>query len=110
MADIELLDEIVEWLATLNGSEYERVVVLIDRLGDLGSRARMPLSRSLGQGLFELRFSLGSNSQRITYRFARGDRIILLTTFQKQRMNERTEIERARRIADADAMEDPRKG
>lgn len=110
MTDIELLDEIVEWLATLNGPEYERVVVLIDRLSDLGSRARMPLSRSLGQGLFELRISLGSNSQRITYRFARGDRIILLTTFQKQRMNERTEIERARRIAAADAVKDPRKG
>jgi putative component of toxin-antitoxin plasmid stabilization module len=107
VADIELLDEIVEWLAALSDAEYERAVVLIDRLAELGSRARMPFSRSLGQGLFELRFSLGSNSQRITYRFAKGDRIVLLTTFHKQRMNERTEIDRARRIAEADASERP---
>jgi putative component of toxin-antitoxin plasmid stabilization module len=107
VADIELLDEIVEWLAALSDPEYERAVVLIDRLGELGSRARMPFSRSLGQGLFELRFSLGSNSQRLTYRFAKDDRIVLLTTFHKQRMNERTEIDRARRVAAADASERP---
>ena len=54
MADIELLDEIVDWLGTLNSQDYERVVVLIDRLADVGSRARMPFSRSLGGGLFEM--------------------------------------------------------
>ena len=105
MADIELLDEIVDWLGTLNSQDYVRVVVLIDRLADVGSRARMPFSRSLGGGLFEMRFSLGSNAQRITYRFAKGNRIVLLTTFHKQRMNERTEIQRARRVAAADLGE-----
>lgn len=105
MADIELLDEIVDWLGTLNSQDYERVVVLIDRLADVGSRARMPFSRSLGGGLFEMRFSLGSNAHRITYRFAKGNRIVLLTTFHKQRMNERTEIQRARRVAAADLGE-----
>ena len=107
MADIELLDEIVGWLGALNRQDYERVVVLIDRLADQGSRVRMPFSRSLGSGLFELRFSLGPNSQRITYRFVEGDRIVLLTTFHKQRLNERTEIGRARRVAAADAAENP---
>ncbi|MCX6415654.1 MAG: hypothetical protein NTU77_13825 [Actinobacteria bacterium] len=52
MAEVELLDEIVEWLATLSEQEHDRVVVLVDRLADLGSRARMPFSRSLGEGLF----------------------------------------------------------
>lgn len=105
MADIELLDEIVDWLGTLNSQDYERVVVLIDRLADVGSRARMPFSRSLGGGLFEMRFALGANAQRITYWFAKGNCIVLLTTFHKQRMNERTEIERARRVAAADLGE-----
>jgi hypothetical protein len=36
-------------------------------------------------------------AQRITYFFATGDRIVLLTVFRKQRMNERNEVARARR-------------
>lgn len=89
---------------SLGDVEWERVVVVIDRLATLGPSARMPLSRSLGDGLFELRFALGSTSRRITYRFTRDDRIILLTTFRKQRNNERTEVDRARRAA-ADCAE-----
>ncbi|HEX5947880.1 MAG TPA: helix-turn-helix transcriptional regulator [Acidimicrobiales bacterium] len=37
---------------TLDDSEWHRTVVVIDRLAELGSAARMPLSRSLGEGLF----------------------------------------------------------
>jgi len=59
----------------------------------------MPFSRSLGEGLFEVRFSLGSTSRRITCRFTKDGRIILLTTFRKQRNNERAEVTRARKIA-----------
>jgi hypothetical protein len=40
----------------------------------------MPLSRSLGDGLFELRFALASTARRITYRFTNDGRIVLLTT------------------------------
>ncbi len=105
MAEVELLDEIVEWLGTLSEQEHDRVVV--DRLADLGSRARMPFSRSLGQELFELRFSLGPTARRMTYRFTKDGRIVLLTTFRKQRNNERAEIERARKQAVADATSNP---
>jgi putative component of toxin-antitoxin plasmid stabilization module len=56
---------------------------------------RMPHSRSLGNGLFELRFSLGRNAQRISFFFPGDRRIVLLTTFHKQRSNERLEVERA---------------
>lgn len=72
----------------------------VDRLAGLGSRARMPLSRSLGDGLFELRFTLGPTARRISYRFTRDGRIILLTTFRKQRNNERAEVGRARKAAE----------
>ncbi|HEX5542521.1 MAG TPA: type II toxin-antitoxin system RelE/ParE family toxin [Micromonospora sp.] len=99
MADVELHDEVVDWLATLSDAEWERVAVIVDRLADLGSQARMPLSRSLGDGLFELRFSLGPTARRITYRFTMDGRIIMLTTFRKQRQNERNEIDRARKAA-----------
>jgi len=57
---VELHDEIVEWMASLEESEWDRTVVTIDRLAGLGSHARMPFSRALGNGLFEVRFTLGS--------------------------------------------------
>lgn len=107
MADVELHDEVVDWLDSLDDDEWDRTVVVIDRLAVFGSSARMPLSRSLGEGLFELRFTLGRTARRITYRFAKDGRIVLLTTFRKQRDNERTEIARARKIAEDCARTNP---
>lgn len=96
---MELHDEVLRWLETLSDEEWQRVVVIVDRLAEIGPQARMPLSRSLGEGLFELRFALGSTARRITYRFTSDRRIILLTTFRKQRDNERHEVDRARTAA-----------
>lgn len=89
VAETELHEEVRDWVASLDETEWARVAVVIDRLVDLGSSARMPLSRSLGEGLFEMRFALGPTARRITYRFTKDGRIILLTTFRKQRNNER---------------------
>jgi len=100
VSELELHNEVVEWIDSLDDSEWDRTVVVIDRLVALGSSARMPLSRSLGEGLFELRFTLGPTARRITYRCTKDGRIILLTTFRTQRNNERTEIDRARRAAE----------
>jgi putative component of toxin-antitoxin plasmid stabilization module len=100
VAEIELHDEVVAWASDLDENEWERTVVVIDRLALLGASARMPMSKALGDGLFELRFSLGSTGRRITYRFSSNGRIVLLTTFRKQRSNERTEIARARKAAE----------
>lgn len=105
--EVELHDEVVGWLDTLTDQEWDRVVVIVDRLAAMGSQARMPLSRSLGEGLFELRFTLGPTARRITYRFTKDGRIILLTTFRKQRNNERDEINRARRVAAECALRYP---
>ena len=80
---------------------------MIDRLVVLASTARMPLSRSLGEGLFELRFTLGPTARRITYRFTKDGRIVLLTTFRKHRNNERAETARARRAAEDCARTNP---
>lgn len=107
MAAVELHDEIVDWMDCLNDDEWDRTVVVIDRLAAFGSSARMPLSRSLGDGLFELRFTLGATARRITYRFTEDGRVVLLTTFRKQRNNERTEIARARKAAEDCARRNP---
>ena len=105
--EVEAHDEVVEWLLGLSSDEWDRVAVVIDRLAQLAQRARMPLSRSLGDGLFELRFSLGPTARRITYRFTSDGRIVLLTTFRKQRDNERAEVARARQAAQDCAKNDP---
>jgi putative component of toxin-antitoxin plasmid stabilization module len=105
--ELELHDEIVEWMDTLDAKEWTRTVVVIDRLATLGSTARMPLSKSLGDGLFELRLTLGPTARRITYRFTKDGRIILLMTFRKQRNNERNEIDRARKAAESCAEQNP---
>ena len=107
VSEIELHDEITQWIDSLDDAEWDRTVVVIDRLATLGSSARMPLSRSLGDGLFELRFALGPTARRITYRFTKDGRIILLTTFRKQRQNERAEIARARKAAEDCARAEP---
>jgi putative component of toxin-antitoxin plasmid stabilization module len=57
----------------------------------------MPRSQSLGDGLFELRFDLAQKAQRISFFFPGGKRVVMLTTFRKQRQNERAEVTRARR-------------
>lgn len=107
MGELELHDEIVDWMASLDDTEWDRTVVVIDHLAALGSSARMPLSKSLGDGLFELRFMLGPTARRITYRFTEDGRIILPTTFRKQRNNERNEITRARKAAEDCAEQYP---
>lgn len=107
MVAVELHDEIVEWMDSLDDDEWDRTVVVIDRLADLGSAARMPLSKGLGDGLFELRFTLGPTARRITYRFTKDGRVVLLTTFRKQRNNERNEIARARKVAEDCARRNP---
>lgn len=94
-------------MATLDADQWDRTVVVIDRLASLGPAARMPLSRSLGDGLFELRFTLGPTARRVTYRFTKDGRVVLLTTFRKQRNNERTEVARARKAAEDCARRNP---
>jgi phage-related protein len=99
VSEVELHDEVAHWLVGLDDDEWDRAVVVVDRLAELGPAARMPLSRALGEGLYELRFSLTRTARRITYRFTKDGRIVLLTTFRKQRQNERTEVTRARKVA-----------
>jgi hypothetical protein len=107
VVEIELHTEVSKWIGTLSQSEWDRVFVVVERLAFDGSAARMPYSRALGVGLFELRFTLGSTARRITYRFTIDQRIILLTTFRKQRNNESAEIVRARIVASDCARRNP---
>ena len=96
MWSVELEPEVEEWLDTLSTIEFATVLPHIERLADRGSALRMPASRPLGDGLFELRFDMSNAAWRIPFFFVPERRIVLLTVFRKQRMNERQEITRAR--------------
>ncbi len=94
--EVELEPEVADWLASLDVRAFEVAEAHIDLLAEYGSALRMPHSRTLGEGLFELRFDLNRRSWRIAYWFAAQKTLVLLTVFHKQRNNERHEVARAR--------------
>jgi hypothetical protein len=96
MWEVELEPEVEEWLDEITLTEFASVLPHIERLAERGNALRMPASRALGDGLFELRFDLNRVAWRITFYFGGAQRIVLLTVFRKQRMNERQEVKRAR--------------
>jgi phage-related protein len=94
---VEMELEVEQWLEKLSAKQFASAAARIDFLGEFGTAVRMPRSRVLGAGLFELRFDVDRSARRITYFFPGDNRIVLLTVFRKQRQNERAEVERARR-------------
>ncbi|MFN8022235.1 MAG: type II toxin-antitoxin system RelE/ParE family toxin [Acidimicrobiales bacterium] len=96
MWSVELEPEVEQWMGDLSPHDFAVVLPHVERLAERGNLLRMPASRALGDGLFELRFDVLRVAWRITYFFATGRRIVLLTVFHKQRQNERAEVQRAR--------------
>ncbi|EGE39347.2 MULTISPECIES: type II toxin-antitoxin system RelE/ParE family toxin [Actinomyces] len=94
---IEFSEEVRIWYAGLTPTGKASTDRVLERLALQGNMLRMPHSRPLGDGLHELRFSCENVNRRITYVFDPDRRVVTLTTFRKQRQNERTEVLRARR-------------
>lgn len=63
-----------------------------------GHLLRMPHSKPLAEGIYELRFTCERTARRITYVLDSERQAITLPTFRKQRNNERREVLRARRM------------
>lgn len=93
---VELEPEVKQWLEQLRPKDFAAVLPHVERLAQRGNQLRMPASKPLGDGLFELRFDMARTAWRMPFFFASNRRIVLLTVFRKQRMNERQEIIRAR--------------
>jgi phage-related protein len=68
------------FIESLTLDERAALRARISFLGEIGNRAREPLSKSLGGGLFELR----AKASRIFYCFKPGGRIVLLHGFMKK--------------------------
>ncbi len=96
MWTVELEPEVEKWMLALPMSQFSLVLPLVERLAEIGNHMSFPHLKSLGAGLFELRFNNANQTWRITYYFTNDRRIVLLTVFAKQRLNERHQIQRAR--------------
>jgi len=92
---VEVEAEVETWLSGLAAADF-RVGAghrPARRAGRGSADAALPQPRL---GLKELRFDCGGGARPITYWIDAERRISLLTTFRKQRDNERTEVSRAR--------------
>lgn len=100
--------EVADWYRKLKPADRRLTDKMLDKLRSMGNPLRMQHSRSLGDGLFELRFSIqqATVDQRITYMFRPEQRIITLTAFRKTKNNERQEVARARQAKDDYEKED----
>ncbi|MCB0885766.1 MAG: type II toxin-antitoxin system RelE/ParE family toxin [Propionibacteriaceae bacterium] len=94
---VEFSDEVRSWYQGLSPAGKAATDRVIGRLASQGNMLRMPHSRALDGGLYELRFHCENVNRRITYVFDPDRRAVTLTTFRKQQQNERAEILRARR-------------
>jgi hypothetical protein len=93
--EVELEPEVADWYLSLEPNDRDIVAVHVELLGEFGHLLRMPHSKPLGGGLFELRFMMSRRAWRITY-WHRPDRVaVLLTVFHKRRNNETREVKRA---------------
>ena len=97
MWTVEHSCEVGDWVESLSAEQLAVARSRVELLAERGNQLRLPHSRPLGGGLFELRFNLGRRAWRITYCFGGGRRIMLLTVFRKQRQTERMQLQRARR-------------
>ena len=61
-----------------------KLIGLLEVLEEKGNTLREPYSKSLGDGIFELRCNVGNNITRIMYFFYYGDKIILTNGFVKK--------------------------
>ena len=93
---VEISPEIETWYALLKSKDKAMADRAFDRLAQHGPALRMPHARPLGEGPCELRFTCEGTARRVTYYINAPRKIITLTTFRKQRQNERREVARAR--------------
>lgn len=61
-----------------------KIFRIIDILEDYGPEVRMPHSKALGNGLFEIRAKQGFDISRVLYFFYIGQKIILTNGFVKK--------------------------
>ena len=89
---------IEEFISSLDKKMQAKALATLDLLSEFGNQLREPYSKSMGDGLFELRIKFSSDISRIFYFFVVGNRIILTNGFIKKSMKTpKGELELARK-------------
>lgn len=87
-----------EFLSSLDKKMRVKALHSISILEEYGNSLREPHSKSMGDGLFELRIKFSSDISRIFYFFVVDNKIVLTNGFIKKTMRTpKTEIELARK-------------
>jgi phage-related protein len=73
-----------QFLSSLDIKMRAKMVGLLDLLEEKGNQLREPYSKSVGDGIFELRCKVGSNITRTLYFFYYGGKIVLTNGFVKK--------------------------
>ncbi len=85
-----------EFLDSLDDKMLGKCIGDIEKLSILGNQARPPLTKKIGDEVFELRTKQSNNIVRIFYFFCVGKRIILTNGFiKKTNKTPKSEIEKA---------------
>lgn len=87
------------FITALDESDQAKLAALLSRLAAFGNALKLPHSRSLGGGLFELRTKSGV---RVFYVFRPGQQVVLLDGIVKKRDDiPASVVARMRELADA---------
>ena len=76
-------DKILKYTKTLDRETCDHIIHLLDILKDYGANIRMPYSKPIGGGIFELR-ATGKTNVRFLYCFHKDSAIILHLFIKKQ--------------------------
>lgn len=86
-----------EFILSLDKKMRAKILRTVELLSNNGPELREPYSKSLGDGIFELRAKIGTDTSRVLYFFFVGRRIILTNGFVKKTQKTPTgEIDRAK--------------
>ena len=87
-----------EFLDSLPSKMRVKAIDSLDLLEEYGNQLRLPYSRALSDGIFELRIKFSSDISRIVYFFFIGSRIIVTNGFvKKTQKTPETEFAKARK-------------
>lgn len=91
-------EPVKDFLLSLDVKMRAKMLRTITMLRDNGNNLREPESKSLGDGIMELRAKIGSDISRVLYFFVVGKKVILTNGFvKKKQKTPKSEIELAKR-------------